>query len=275
MPLLTRQLQACDSLTQEHRYMETLLEQLEGLLPQLQDNSHDGRSSVTTLLSHIEGEMNTHFACEEKALFPAVTPYHPMVLMEVEHEELIALRDSVLALLKKSDCDDTDLAQIKTLAQQFMMDMRDHIAREDAGIFPACETSLSEDEKSDVIAGMAKIRADAATAPTPSISRPDKQTVRVQLDLESPLQRAVFSERLLNQTHLEVKHLSIQAGQAISTHWSPKSIVLTCLAGEGTFSVDGEETPLKPGLCVTLSPQMEHSVQAKTDCHFLLVFYSI
>ncbi len=60
---------------------------MENLLARLEDALNSGQpESIREALTRIGFEMDVHFACEEQALFPAVTPYHPMILMEAEHE---------------------------------------------------------------------------------------------------------------------------------------------------------------------------------------------
>lgn len=254
--------------------MESLLARLEQCLVGLDapgDESAETVNRIRAIMVQIEPEMNTHFACEEQVLFPAVSPYHPMVLMEVEHEELMALRQNLMSLLEQPSPNGETLNSLQTTGARFVNDMLDHIAREDAGIFPTCERALSEDEKQTVIDGMARLRALAKQVPTPAISRPERSFEVLQPNLDSPAQRAVFSERLLNTERLEIKHLIIQAGQSIPAHWSPKQGTLICLSGQGRFTANEQDIELKPGVTVVMTPQLLHSVQAKTDCHLLLL----
>lgn len=267
------QLQACESLIREHRHMETLLDALNPSLNSLADGHAETLTELQTQMRRIEAEMNTHFACEEKVLFPAVSPYHPMVLMEVEHEELIAQRDGLLALLDQATVSSEECAQIREIGQRFISEMLDHIGREDAGIFPTCERALSDAEKSEVITGMERIRREAAVQPTPSISRPERTFEVMQAQLDRIIERPIFSERLLDSPVLEIKHLILQGGQALPAHWSPKQITLICLKGEGIFTANQQDVPLQPGACITLAPQLSHGIQAQTDCHLLLLLH--
>lgn len=249
--------------------METLLEKLNQALAGLQPNQ--SLDSVKAVMGDIEPEMNTHFACEEKVLFPAVTPYHPMVLMEAEHEELIALRDGILKLLASERQTSEEISQLQEIGHQFISDMLDHIGREDAGIFPTCERALSDDEKEAVIVGMDEVRKQALQSPTPSITRPERTCELYQADLSSELQREIMSRRLFEDETLEAKHITIQAGKSLAAHWTPKKSVLVCLQGEGTFRANDKEQPLTPGTIISLSPQLRHAVSAKTRCDILLL----
>jgi hemerythrin-like domain-containing protein len=265
--------QVCDSLLQEHRAMEALLDELDGALSRLQVAT--GIQPVQAVMDRIVPEMNTHFACEEQALFPAVSPYHPMVLMEVEHEELIALRGDLLQHCAQPGLSEEGLQAIRDLGGRFIQEMLDHIGREDAGIFPTCERALSIDEKEAVIEKMAQIRRDAQQSPTPSIQRPLRTLEVVQMDLSQAIQRPIFSSRLMESDGLEVKHLIVQGGQSLAAHWSPKEIVLICMQGSGVLMAsenkEAQEIPLMPGTVVRMSPQLRHGVAATSDCHLLLL----
>lgn len=160
----TDNLEVCESLIREHRAMEVLLEQLEYGLQNIACDSPASKKAVLTTMLRIEPEMNTHFACEEQALFPGVSPYHPMGLMEVEHVELLALRDSLLALLRQQELSAADVSRVQEIGNQFISEMLDHIGREDAGIFPTCEQALSDDEKQVIIAEMDRIREEATAS---------------------------------------------------------------------------------------------------------------
>jgi hemerythrin-like domain-containing protein/quercetin dioxygenase-like cupin family protein len=258
-------IKACDSLTIEHRQMERLLEALD----QAFYNEH--LSSVRCLMRWIEPEMNTHFACEEEALFSAVSPYHPMVLMEVEHEELMALRDSILEVIGSDSLDEPTWSNLKMTGKRFIKEMLDHIGREDAGIFPTCERALSDEEKKTVIAEMAQIRAKAKKAPLPALARPERSFKVLQVKLDSPILRPIFSEKLLDADGLEIKHLTIRAGDSLPSHWSAKQIILVCLQGTALFRASKQEGKLKPGSVIEISPQLNHGILAKTDCHLLLI----
>jgi len=254
----TEILNACDSLINEHRQVEVLLEALGKALNQ--KDIQAVRQTMKALIS----EMNTHFACEEQALFPAVSPYHSMVLMEAEHEALIALRDDLSQAVTEEDWQG-----IASLGKTFINEMLDHIAREDGGIFPACERSLSATEKMEVIDEMTVIRQAALNSPTPPIQRSARTFKALTIDLDKEIDRPLFSERLENP-YLETKHLVIQAGESQPAHWSPKASTLVCMTGLGKFSANADTLELQPGVVISLSPQLTYSLSAETPCHFLV-----
>lgn len=272
---LSTHYQVTESLLKEHRQMEVLLEQLGTALELLKAQPLSSLPQLRSVMETIEQEINIHFACEEQALFPAVAPYHSMVLMEVEHEELIALRDRLLELMRQEPQPQRQ-EEIQALGPQFISEMLDHIGREDAGIFPTCEQSLNDTEKAAVIEKMNRIRAEAAHTQTASITRETKSFTVLQPDLETAAARSLFSERLFEENGAEIKHLVIQAGQSLPAHWSPKAITLICLKGQGSFSAESTEsnqqTPLQAGTTIVMTPQLRHAIQAESDCHLLLLY---
>jgi quercetin dioxygenase-like cupin family protein len=196
-----------------------------------------------------------------------------MVLMEVEHEELIALRGELLTLLASGEQSSEKTTQLQETGNRFISDMLDHIGREDAGIFPTCERSLSDDEKEAVIVGMEEVRQQALQTPTPSITRSERTFQAYQLALSTESQRDILSKRIFDDPTIEAKQITVQAGKSLAAHWTPKKAVLVCLFGEGTFTANEEEEPLVPGTIITMSPQLRHSIIAKTRCDILLILY--
>src|SRR5690606_8923502 len=114
--------------------------------------------------------------------------------------------------------------QIQDIGRRFIKELLDHIGREDHGIFPTCEQALSVEEKRQVIEGMDVLRAQAKEHPVPAIHRPDRSFQVAQADLAALSKRPIFSERLLEDGSVEVKHLTVRAGETLASHWSPKQI---------------------------------------------------
>ena len=265
------QLNACESLIIDHRKVETFLDAFTKALELL--NLDKGTiNACKNCLDVIEAEMNTHFACEEQCLFPAVSRYHPMVLMEAEHEMLIELRQLLQGYLSTPNMTSDDIIKIQVTGNKFISDMLDHIAREEAGIFPVCEQSLSETEKQLVINAMGALRAKALSEPIGTITRPERSFIALRADLTTAATRPVFSEKLLDTESYQIKHLVIQAGESLPAHWSPKCVTIICLQGKGSCTANDETIAVTPGVCIEMTPQLEHAISAETDCHLLVIF---
>ncbi|MCA9840534.1 MAG: hemerythrin domain-containing protein [Cyanobacteria bacterium HKST-UBA03] len=270
----TQKIEACASLLAEHRQMEKRLSTLQEHVEALPDERNLAKpqwQAIDAIMADIAREMDIHFACEEKALFPAVEPYHPMVLMEVEHEELMAIRNHILQFLAQDSLDSKDVEALKGLTMQLAEEMYNHISREDAGIFPTCEQALSYNEKQQVIAGMDQIREKAQTGSIPCFFRPERTFSVFQTDLESPLTGPIETRLLTEHAASKIKQLNIKAGESLAAHWSPRQLTLICLSGESTFLANTQQIPLQRGSIVLLDPQLHHAIEAKTDCCFLML----
>ncbi|MGE0199493.1 MAG: hemerythrin domain-containing protein [Candidatus Melainabacteria bacterium] len=271
LPVADSCLQVCTSLTAEHLEMETLLQQFETSLNAGDPTAGSGWDTLAPLLHTIRNHMNVHFVCEEEALFPAVTPYHPMVLMEVEHEELMALREEMMSHFHARQA-----TEFVRTGRVFIEDLRNHIAREDAGIFPACERALSDTEKQQVVEAMDRIRANAVEVAGRGIRRPEKTWRSFTMDLTAGMDKPIHVLTMAEAPGLQIKHLRLRGGESLAAHWTPQRLVVVCVAGEVVFQVitpqaGDEETVLRPGAGVLLDPQLRHALRAREDSHLLLL----
>ncbi len=268
---------ATESLVREHRQMEGMLDALEASLADyLATNSHDAARwrALQRVFEAINRDVNTHFTCEEQALFPMVWVYRSMVLMEVEHDEIFAMRDLLLKLLNAEQPDPGARSELLELIPRFAERLRAHIVEEDRGVFPFCERMLNAREKERVIERMEEIRAEARENPLNPIVRPETWFRPIQ-PVDTPYDRPVDVRLLAESTQLQVKEYRIRAGESLARHWTPMQVVLSCIAGEGVFRANAQAVPLMPGTHLLLSPRLYFSVEATTDCSLLLVMQDL
>lgn len=261
----------CTSLVHEHRLTEAKLDALETALaawPLEAGTPEPGlKQGLLAQMEALTAEMNVHFACEERVLFPVLEHYHPMVLMEAEHEMILDLRDRLQTALVEDD------SAAVAIGREFARELRDHIVREDAGIFPQAERELSRDEKDQVIAGMDALRHAAVANPQEVVPASAHRELHVLDATEANPRpdRASFARTWQNWPgQAAIKQLWLQAGET-SGHWSPKCLLLVCTAGEATLTSDEQEIALKPGITVALDARMCHNIQATTDTALLMV----
>jgi len=69
----------------------------------------------------------------------------------------------------------------------------------------------------------------------------------------------------------DVTLFSMSKGTDISTHTSTKAGYVYIVEGEGTFNLEGEEIPMKPGVLIFMSANAKHSLSAKEDTTFILI----
>lgn len=70
---------------------------------------------------------------------------------------------------------------------------------------------------------------------------------------------------LFRQPGLRTLLLHLNAGERIPEHQTRGAIIVHCLEGQGAFFVAGDRVELRPGLLVSLPPDVSHSVSAAED----------
>jgi hemerythrin-like domain-containing protein/quercetin dioxygenase-like cupin family protein len=219
-------------------------------------------------LDQLTLELNTHFACEEQALFPTLSKYHPMMLMEAEHDEILSLRLGLEEALATYTFSEDCTKVLYQLGNNFSEALRNHIAREDNGIFPMAEKELSAFEKEQIWTDMKTIRDRAENIPTPEVVRPELNFQSFTMKPVQPLSKDIDVQLLLEKENLQIKVLEIKAGSAMLTHWSPKQIILILCSGEAQWNASGTSLPLKLGDGLLVDPRLSHSLEAHSDCRF-------
>jgi hemerythrin-like domain-containing protein/quercetin dioxygenase-like cupin family protein len=259
-------------LVADHRHMETLLDELKDAMAEIcQRQSPEALSAARTTAQHIVAEMNTHAACEEQALFPALAKYHPMPMLEMEHEEMLmqraALVSGVLNYSFPEDCNDVLYRQ----GLDFIELLKRHMTKEEKAIFPLVEESLSPAEKQHVLAKMEDIRARARVIPTPERTPAEKQAYRFHMSLDAPVTKPVHTQVILEVGKKQIKTLLLQAGAELATHWTPYHAVMVLYAGEAQWIGQDQIIDLHAGDGLLMDPKLPHAVKAKTDCRFLIM----
>ena len=124
-------LRAIDELTREH---DAALEHIAAARTAARDHDLDAARAACTALAHL---LAPHTAVEEEALFPAMAREHP------EHVERLLAEHRVVhgqldLLAAGGPVDDGWAARL----HETMHVLREHIAKEQDGLFPAALTSL-------------------------------------------------------------------------------------------------------------------------------------
>ncbi len=262
-------------LIEDHERMRKHLADLKTALQEICHRQSQEHLQQAQHLAHlVVQEMNTHAAYEEHALFPALAKHHPMPILEIEHEEAFlqraALVSGILNYTFPEDCNDKLYQQ----GMDFIEMMLRHMAKEERAIFPLAEDTLSPAEKHQVISQMEDIRARARVIPTEARPPEARQFISFHVPLDSPLTQDIQTEALLEQDSLQLKTVSLRAGQALATHWSPKQVSLILLTGSAQWNGPDTTVDLEPGNGLCMDPKLRYSVSAKTDCRFLMIGHS-
>ena len=263
-------------LIEDHDTMRSHLAELKTALYEICHRQSQGHLQQAQHLAHqVVLEMNTHAAHEEHALFPVLAKHHPMPILEIEHEEAFfqraALVSGILNYTFPEDCNETLYQQ----GVAFIDMMLRHMAKEERAIFPLAEEALSPSEKHQVIAQMEDIRARARVLPTEARPPEARQFISFHVPLNAPLSQDIQTEALVEQDNLQLKTISLRAGQALATHWSPKQLSLILLSGSAQWNGPEATVDMQPGDGLCMDPKLRYSLSAKTDCRFLMVGHSI
>jgi hemerythrin-like domain-containing protein/quercetin dioxygenase-like cupin family protein len=268
----------CDSLTEEHRQVEVLLKSLESYLEQIGPEcalSWEIRLHIQELLQKIAREVDIHFVCEEQGLFPYLSQYHPMVLMEVEHEDLLKLRQELIEAFYESGLNPERIPAFIALSLQFIHELRDHIGREDYGIFPLAERDLQEREKEHVMKKMETLRQHTSQGASISIVRAPKTYQLYKLNLEEPMVQPVQNKTALAAMDTVIKQVSLQKGARLDPHWSPHRVAVTCLSGLAKIEMNDHEEILHPGEGLMMAPRLLHGIKALEDTRLMAMLHPV
>ncbi|MDT3767274.1 cupin domain-containing protein [Gleimia hominis] len=82
---------------------------------------------------------------------------------------------------------------------------------------------------------------------------------------------ATTSKVPIDNEILQLTIFTFGKGQSLSTHASPKAVVVTLLEGDMNFSVEGQDHTITAGDSIYLAPKASHSLTALTDCRMQLV----
>jgi len=151
-----------DVLTHDHREVEQMFQQLEGLRGQTDEA---GRQRRKELVDQVIIELVRHSVAEE-------TQVYPQVQAKVSAEEADRAKhehgeaEETMKALDGMDPDDPRFeAQLETL----MREIREHVAEEEGEIFPHMRTVFSEQELVEMAGKVQQIKKIAPTRPHPGV----------------------------------------------------------------------------------------------------------
>lgn len=259
-------------LLEDHQHMDAKLQVIQSMLHEVCKRQSEGAlKTLQETMRQLIQEMNTHTACEELALFPALANHHPMPVMEVEHDEMklmrTALQTSVLNYSFPEDC----TGELYQQGMEFIDQLRAHWVKEENAIFPLAEKSLTPAEKYEVLAKMEDLRATAKVIPTPEIQHAEKQFHTFHLPLNEPISEKISTALLLESDGFQLKSVELQAGASLANHWSTRQVILLLCNGEAKWSSGNHQLPLQVGDGVLMAPKLPHAIEAMTNCRFFMI----
>jgi hemerythrin-like domain-containing protein len=274
----------CELLIAEHRRTETLLGDLETRLRELgglnQEDAHNGSgwAETQTLYDTLAQDLHRHYALEEKALFPVLSQYRTMMLMEVEHEDLLVLQQAFAEQLAQLSTGQTERSAdaLDLLLQRFeafRTRLLAHIVEEERGIFPLANERLEPEEKLKVLR-LTNELVDAKNLSAYDLIRPEPGFILKKVNLSAPATRPMDYQTLFEREHNTIQTLRLQAGQQQAFHWAGQTQVLVVLQGELRFEAqcaDGKKTQmLGVGDTLTIDSRLLFSLSSVTEALLML-----
>jgi quercetin dioxygenase-like cupin family protein/hemerythrin len=257
-----------DRLLSDHRKTEALLMELSVLI-------REGKAweDIEGLYHTLITELECHFAGEEYGLFPVLSQYKTMVLMEVEHEDLLEAQERFYEALCQSQKAKTATENLNPLFEEFQDMLLCHIKEEEQGIFPMAEECLEPEEKALVQRKLEEaytlITSGQSGAEFLERAKPTCQITHH--DFFGTPGKPKQYHKLFGAEHASVHHIQLQAGESFKTHWAPEHQCLLVIQGEVVLRTETEEYSLATGDQVTMTPRFPFALLAKQDSHLLAI----
>jgi quercetin dioxygenase-like cupin family protein len=197
---------------------------------------------------------------------------YSMPILEIEHEEVLLQRAALITGIVQYSFPEDCTGKLYKQAEEFYNLVERHMAKEEKAIFHLAEKELSSLEKHEVLAKMESIRAADRAVPTEETTFPAKEYHHFHFSIDEPVTEKIGTSVLLEKRAQQFKALTLKAETALSIHyWSPKQVTIFLYSGEAQWHGPEESTPMKTGDAIPMAPKLSHSVEAKTDCRFLLI----
>lgn len=249
-------------LTTGHRETERLLERLKTLL------EADDWDAANSTYQQLAADLLQHYALEEQALFPVLSQYRSMILLTVEHDDLLALQQAFADELTASVANRAPSPLLFESLQAFQEQLAGHILEEDGQIIPLAEEVLEPEEKLKVKRLFSELSAAFETRQA-TLFRPQPGFSVSRTYIGQPPDKPVAYQTLYDREHTSIQHIQLRQGQSLARHWAAQHQYLLVLSGAVEFRMDGQACTLEPGMAVTIDSRLPFSLAALSDSHLL------
>ncbi len=217
----------------------------------------------------LKRELLRHYVLEEQALFALLSQYRTMMLMEVEHEDLLTLQHLFEETLQQSVAQNSPHPDLTDSLARFEKRLSEHIVEEERGIFPLADSWLTPEEH---LRGDHVFQAvqNSFTQAEPTLPRPQPGFEIAATDLFTPLERPVAYQSIFEREHASIQHLWLKAGQKLARHWAGQHQCMIVTSGQILFETDAGTETLNAGMRATLDSRLYFSLQANADSHLLI-----
>jgi hemerythrin-like domain-containing protein/quercetin dioxygenase-like cupin family protein len=267
----------CELLIAEHRRAEALLARLDTGLRQMVergDPAWPALPEMQALYQTLASDLQRHYAIEEQALFPVLSQYRSMMLMEVEHEDLLVLQDAFaqhLSGLKPGEPNERaePLLLLKKF-QAYQDRLLAHIVEEERGIFPFANQTLEPEEKLKVLR-LTHALVEATDPKVYDLVRLKAGFVLKKAKASASAPKPMAYDTLFEREHNVVQTLRLQAGQKQALHWAGQTQFILVLSGELRFETQGTMHEVGPGDTLEIDSRLFFALSALTEVLMLVV----
>lgn len=173
-------LRSVDILVAEHRAVENILQELEGLIDDFLTNTEvpdAAKQALGNISDYLARDLALHIQKENQGLFPVLERYlpreqGPIAVMLHEHQEItqahLDLRKGVGELDQHPSTGGIAAAHIRDHGRWLIQELRSHLFKEENMLFPFAEARLSEEEDQEIVKTFQGIGAQPqVTVPAP------------------------------------------------------------------------------------------------------------
>lgn len=256
----------------EHRDTERLLTTIESNLLRLGE-AQTGSSALWEAVSAdyqtLADDLYRHFMLEERALFSLLSQYRSMMLMEVEHDDLLNLQQAFETSLKASVISTVPEPKLLPAFEAFKIRLQGHMLEEERGIFPLAEMWLEPEERLRALRVYQELRASFEGQPV-SLRRGIPGFQIRETNLYQPAEKLLSYETLYEREHASVRHIRIKAGARQALHWAGQHQCMILVSGSVELETETGTTSIHEGQSITIDSRLYFALKANTDAHVLV-----
>jgi hemerythrin-like domain-containing protein len=256
----------CERLMEDHRETEGILAQMQAVL------DAGDLARLKRLFQTLKEVLDLHFACEEHGLFPVLNQYRTMMLMEIEHDDLLTAESAFADALSDSLVAGNTTPELISTFTHWSERLHAHILEEDRGIFTRADSMLEPEERLLVARKIDEViaRAKDDAAEIPALNRPTPTITQSDMTLTGAPAKPIAFDRRFDVDHASLSHIQLQAGQKLARHWAAEHQCLVLISGQAQFITDTESITLTPGQQLNIEPRFLFALEAEADTHILL-----
>ncbi|MBK8189364.1 MAG: hemerythrin domain-containing protein [Vampirovibrionales bacterium] len=264
-PCLPQTISILDQLRRDHRRCETLIVELRELAPAAQAGDAAALEAFVDGFNALRDTLRLHYLREEQGLFPLLNQYRTMVLLQVEHDDIVALELELAESIETAAAQKSLPASVIEQLARFDERLSCHVREEENGVFTLAESVLEPEEKALAARKCEELLAEDAQGEPLMLERPQPVMQLHRDSLLEAQERPIVYSTAFQEEQASVQRLWLQAGAALTRHWSAQYQYILLVSGAVTMTTDVETLPLTPGQSATISPRFAFSMKAEQD----------